>query len=180
MHSSSLKTQTGAALVVSLLILLVMTVIGVSSMQTTNLEEKMASNTRDRQQAFEAAEGALRNAEDFIDTSVAVTANFDTDGSDGLYDNSAQELWKTISWTVGSDALEYTGYSSTYSYGAQAPRYIIEHYGTADSSGDKYNLGGYGTGAGGGDVEMFRISVRGTGANGLSPVFLQSSYGKIL
>ena len=180
MHTTHFKSQSGAALVVSLLILLVMTVIGISSMQTTNLQEKMASNTREREQAFEAAESALRNAEAFLENNVAVTANFDTDGSDGLYDDSVQELWKTLSWTVGTDAREYSGYTSTYSYGSQSPRYIIEHFGTADSTGDKYNLGGYGTGAGGGDVEMFRITVRGTGANGLSPVFLQSSYGKIL
>ena len=59
MHTTHFKSQSGAALVVSLLILLVMTVIGISSMRTTNLQEKMASNTREREQAFEAAESAL-------------------------------------------------------------------------------------------------------------------------
>jgi len=119
MHTTHFNSQSGAALIVSLLILLVMTVIGISSMQTTNLQEKMASNTREREQAFEAAESALRNAEAFVENNVAVTANFDTDGSDGLYDDSVQELWKTLSWTVGTDAREHSGYASTYSYGSR-------------------------------------------------------------
>ena len=174
----SRKTQSGAALVVSMLILLVMTLIGISSLQTTTLEEKMASNTRERQQAFEAAEAAIAGAEAFVRNSIAVTSNFDTDGSDGLYDNSVQERWKSLAWD-GTDSLAYSTYTSTYS-GANPPRYIVEHYGTATSGGNQYNLGNYGQGSGGGDVELFRITVRGTGADDRSPVFLQTTYGKIL
>jgi len=170
--------QSGAALVVSLLILLVMTLIGVSSMQTSTMEEKMASNTREHQQAFEAAEAALRAAETHIEDDVTVTAGFDTTGTDGHYDNSVQELWRTLSWN-DTDSLAESSYTSTYG-SAPAPRYIIEHYGSATTSIDRFNLGGYGTGAGGGDIELFRITARGTGANNQSPVLLQTYYGKIL
>jgi type IV pilus assembly protein PilX len=172
--------QSGAALVVSLLILLVMTLIGVSSMQTTTMEEKMASNTRERQQAFEAAEAALRAAELHIFNNVSLTNSFDTNGTDGHYDNSVQELWRTLSWTPNTDCKPYTGYNTYGTTTVQAPCYIIEHYGSFNSEIDQYNLGGYGTNAGGGDVEMFRITVRGTGPNSQAPVFLQSYYGKIL
>jgi type IV pilus assembly protein PilX len=172
------KKQSGAALVVSLLILLVMTLIGVSSMQTTTMEEKMASNTREHQQAFEAAEAALRAAEKHIEDDVTVTAGFDTNGSDGHYDNSVQELWRTLSWD-NTDSLADSSYTSTYGT-TTAPRYIIEHYGSATTAIDQFNLGGYGSGAGGGDVELFRITARGTGANNQSPVLLQTYFGKIL
>jgi len=171
--------QSGAALVVSLLILMVMTLLGVSSMQTTTMEEKMASNTREHQQAFEAAEAALRAAEIFIKDSVTVTAAFDTTGSDGLYDNSAQERWRSLSWDA-TDSGYNSAYTSTYSGSVPPARYIIEHYGSAATDVDKYNMGNYGSGAGGGDIELFRITVRGTGANNQSPVFLQTYYGKVL
>jgi len=182
MHATTASNkQSGAALVVSLLILLVMTLIGVSSMQTTTMEEKMSNNTRERQQAFEAAEAALRGAEEFIASTVSVTADFDTTGSDGLYDGSVQELWKTISWTAGTNCAQYDYASADYSSSSFVkPCYVIEHYGTATTVTDQYNLGSYGSGAGGGDVELFRITVRGTGANAKSPVYLQSAYGKIL
>jgi len=64
MHSStSFSSQRGVALVISLLLLLIVTLIGVSGMQTTVLEEKMAGNFKDKHIAFQAAESALREAE---------------------------------------------------------------------------------------------------------------------
>lgn len=178
LHSMLDKKQSGAALVVSLLILLVMTLIGIASLQTTTMEEKMAGNIRERQQAFEAAEAAIIAAEAFVKSSISVTTNFDADGSDGLYDNTLQERWRTLAWD-GSDSLIYSSYSSAYS-AANQPRYIVENYGTSTSSGNQYNLGNYGQSAGGGEVELFRITVRGTGADDRTPVFLQTTYGKIL
>jgi type IV pilus assembly protein PilX len=60
------SNQSGAVLIVSLIMLLLLTLIGASSMQTTSLEEKMAGNLRDRNLAFQAAESALRDAEQDI------------------------------------------------------------------------------------------------------------------
>jgi len=58
-----LTNQKGAVLVVSLILLLVMTVLGVSNMKSSSLELRMASNNQSRQNAFQAAETALRIAE---------------------------------------------------------------------------------------------------------------------
>ena len=60
---SNLHTQAGVVLVISLIILLLLTIIGLSATQTTALEEKMAGNLRDKSLAFQAAESALRVAE---------------------------------------------------------------------------------------------------------------------
>jgi type IV pilus assembly protein PilX len=57
------RTQSGVVLVISLIILLLLTIIGMSAMQTTSLEEKMAGNLRDKSLAFQMAESALRAAE---------------------------------------------------------------------------------------------------------------------
>lgn len=55
--------QRGAILVISLLLLLVMTVLALTASQTTRLQERMAGNARDVDQAFQAAEAGLRAAE---------------------------------------------------------------------------------------------------------------------
>jgi type IV pilus assembly protein PilX len=55
--------QRGAALIVALLLLVVLTIIGIGAMQTTRMEERMAGNTRDLNLAFQAAEAALRDGE---------------------------------------------------------------------------------------------------------------------
>ena len=51
--------QTGAALFVGLVLLLVMTVLGVSGMNTATLELAMAGNAQVQQQAFQAAETGI-------------------------------------------------------------------------------------------------------------------------
>jgi type IV pilus assembly protein PilX len=62
LHGSA-ASQSGVVLVISLIMLLLLTVIGSTAMQTTSLEEKMAGNLRDKDLAFQAAESALRAAE---------------------------------------------------------------------------------------------------------------------
>ena len=58
--------QGGAALVVGLILLVVITLVGVGAMQTTTLQEKMAGNLRDSNLSFQAAEAVLRNCENIL------------------------------------------------------------------------------------------------------------------
>lgn len=58
---------TGVALPVALIFLLVLTVIGVSSLGTNVFEERMAANSLNREIAFQAAEAALREGERHIE-----------------------------------------------------------------------------------------------------------------
>lgn len=51
--------ESGAALFVGLVLLLVMTVLGVSGMSTATLELAMANNTQAQQDAFQAAETGI-------------------------------------------------------------------------------------------------------------------------
>lgn len=51
--------QRGATLVVSLIILAVITLLGVASIRSSNLELRMANSLRDRAVAFQTAEAAL-------------------------------------------------------------------------------------------------------------------------
>lgn len=59
--------QRGAVLFTSLVMLLLLTIIGVTAMSNTTLQERMAGSFRDRDLAFEAGETALRAAEDWLD-----------------------------------------------------------------------------------------------------------------
>lgn len=56
-------TQRGMALLVSLVFLLLLTLIGLSSMQSATLQEKMAGSVVLRNQSFQSAEAALRVGE---------------------------------------------------------------------------------------------------------------------
>ena len=53
-------------LLVSLVFLLLLTLIGLSSMQSANLQEKMAGSVSLRNQSFQAAEAALRVGESAV------------------------------------------------------------------------------------------------------------------
>lgn len=58
--------QRGMALLVSLVFLLLLTLIGLSSMQSATLQEKMTSSVMQRNQSFQMAEAALRVGESAV------------------------------------------------------------------------------------------------------------------
>jgi Tfp pilus assembly protein PilX len=63
-HSfSGQAKQGGVALIISLVLLLVMTIVGLSGIRIITSQERMVSYTLDRSVAFQAAEAALRGAE---------------------------------------------------------------------------------------------------------------------
>jgi len=59
-------TQRGMALLVSLVFLLLLTLIGLSSMQNATLQEKMAGSVSLRNHSFQGAEAALRVGESAV------------------------------------------------------------------------------------------------------------------
>ena len=62
------STQRGTVLLVSLVFLLLISLIGISSMQNAALQEKMAGSIKLRNQSFQAAEAALRTGESAVQT----------------------------------------------------------------------------------------------------------------
>jgi len=176
--SIQLFNQQGSVLIISLVIMLVLTILGVSGMKTSLLEEKMAGNLRDSQLAFQAAEATLKQAEQYIDQNIVSISRFDNDGSDGLYDKSIERPWETISWD-STNSIEYTNFDTSYSI-TTPPRFIVQHLVSQANNVDDLNLDNYGQGTGAGRVEMFLITARATGSSGNSVVMLQSTYGKRL
>jgi len=176
--------QQGSALLVSLIILVVMTLLGLSGMRTAVMEERMAGNMRDNELAFQAAEAALRAAEKNITDNIISTTAFDADGTDGLYNNSDARIWQNISWT-NADSLAYTGFDSASTTGVSvtsAPRYVIQHLASSTGGSGVRNPMqlNYGQGTGAGAIQTFTITARGTGGSDNAVVFLQSTFGKRL
>lgn len=182
--------QQGAALLVALVILLIMTLLGVTTLQTTSLDEKMAGNSWDQNSAFQAAEAALRDAENQL-ASIVNTSNYTATGgtsSNGLYalGGSPTNPFASANWT-GTNSLAYgssTGKTALPNVGAQ-PRYYIEARGTigeTNISGIMAAGSGYGQSSGAGTVYGFRIVTRGIGRNaaGNTQVFLEEYFGKRL
>ncbi|MEN2397900.1 pilus assembly PilX family protein [Pseudomonas halotolerans] len=67
MNSTSIgHRQRGMALLVSLVFLLLLTLIGLSSMQSATLQEKMTSSVMLRNQSFQVAEAVLRVGESAV------------------------------------------------------------------------------------------------------------------
>lgn len=61
------NAQSGAVMVVSMLLLLVMTVLALGASQATRMQERMAGNARDQDLALQTAEAGLRAGERLVD-----------------------------------------------------------------------------------------------------------------
>ncbi len=150
----SANRQTGSALIVALIFLLLMTIIGTSAMQGSTMQERMSSNWRDWNLAFQSAEAALRDGERYLlDTEVLPEfANVD-----GLYEinNPAMPVW---GGGVIGDGAGYIEYPSDLEGTAQRPRYYIEELASVTPPG-------MATGAGEPLVEVsfFRVTAIGFG-----------------
>lgn len=166
---SSTERQQGAVLIVSLMLLLVMTLIGVTALQTTTLEEKMAGNLRDRETAFQAAEVALREGEDYLG-GVALPEFND---ANGLYQPN-RDLWQTIDWTDNTKVFVSTAMDDAITAGvlSQAPGYYIEELSTNVAVGDSIKTGFEPPPESG----NYRITAHGFGGSTAAEVVLQSTF----
>ncbi|MDH5470492.1 MAG: PilX N-terminal domain-containing pilus assembly protein [Gammaproteobacteria bacterium] len=167
--------QRGAILVVSLMLLLVLTIIGVSSMQGTALEESMSYATRDRTIALQSAEAGLREAEAWIE---AVASPAALTGSNGLYRRADTiPYYNTPATWLDANTSNYV--TATAPTGSSSAKYIVKELGLVSGTQGSMNLTGYGENKGSGDVTTFQVTSRGTGgaATG-AEVILRSNYGR--
>ncbi|WP_339664881.1 PilX N-terminal domain-containing pilus assembly protein [uncultured Pseudomonas sp.] len=127
--------QSGAALLVALVMLLVVTMIGLASIRSTTLNEKMSSNMYDRSLSYQAAEAAIRAGE------VAIQA----DKSLGRDCTLASEECPSIpANTFADDSADWVNVGAAYrvnnSFMGSAPQYYIERMGTVGGT-DELDIG---------------------------------------
>ncbi len=166
------QQQQGAVLIVGLIMLFVMTLISVSSMSSSSLEERMSANYKDRQVAFQAAEAALRQGERITASNTLKTA-YTTTCTNGLCladwkDPTAYpEYWTddTI-WSTAGKHITYTVDGT-----ATAAKIIIEYMGckrtSPNSNGGNCSLT---------DPFIFRVTALGYGQSANAKVMLQSTF----
>lgn len=160
--------QGGAALVASLMMLLLITLFAVSAMEGATIQGKLANSNRNQQTAFHAAELALREAEIFLQTQPAPGwDDFASGAFDGLYAETpinTQEPWEQLANWTGNGSRLVTVPPNTY---AEPPRFMIQRLSETDISPSMN---------GGEMVRMVRITAMGVGTQSNSRVFLQADY----
>ncbi len=158
-------------LVVALLLLLVLTVLGVTGMRSAFLEERMTGNTQDLNVAFEAGEAALRAGEAVL----RQPALPDFDSDEGLFqsaDPTSAPLWETVDWDDALAVLEYTGLDGAPGNLARVDaRYFIEELPRVTSPGESLAADTAVDEAG-----FYRVTARATGAGSAATVMLQTTY----
>lgn len=174
-----IKHQTGAVLIVGLVLLLILTVIGLASIRGSDLQERMAGNMRDRNTAFQSAEAALREGEDLLDLPVlpsfsgSVVGYWPDLNKPGAL-RPRPTAWTAQQWTANSVRLS----DGTISGVVEQPRYAIEKVivtGLAASQGSGVDHESVERAQ---DAEYFRITGRGLGVTADAEVVLQSTFAR--
>jgi type IV pilus assembly protein PilX len=142
--------QQGVVLVLALVILVLVTLVGLSTIRTTTMEEKMAGNSRDRDKAFQAAEAAVQHCLGLVDAG-AYTATTLTPTAAGVTPH-----WESAANWANANSLA-VALSDPAAKLAQEPRCMVE------------TLGGAGS---------YRVTGRAVGASAETVVMLQATYSK--
>jgi Tfp pilus assembly protein PilX len=132
--------QQGAALVVGLLLLLVLTILAISGMTTASLEMLMAGNEQYQERAFQAADSAVERAISAgIYNTTATVGNYAPSGNPNVAPTPIRGSGQDgCAQTIPVDADEDTGDSTDcYEYFVR----FDEQSGTTPVPGGGYSLG---------------------------------------
>lgn len=165
--------QSGAALIIALIFLLLMTMLSTTSMRTSTMQERMAGHMRDWNLGFQAAEASLRAAEDFLLTTVVLPPFNDTNGFYQV--NSVDRpVWEGDTITNGNG---FVTYADTVPDVSQQPRFYFEKLSSIRPAGSETE-----TGTPVEEVFFFRVTAIGFGGavgtdgNPLSNVVVSSVF----
>ena len=148
------RTQRGAALVIGMILLLVLTVLGISGLVTAALELQMAGNTQYEEQAFQAAEAGIENV---------------------LVDPSLSTSWTLANMTNSSSSTYAEQNSQGYVSGSTTEQFRVStHYDTS-AGGTTVPGGGFSLGTG---LEAYHFTTESTGTapRGSRDAHVQSFY----
>jgi len=169
-----LERQSGAVLVVSLVMLLLLTIIGMSAVDMTTLDTRISANTRDKAFAFDAAEAALNTAGNALapgnplpDSS---TPGFLTAAmADNWWDGVAESWWTTN----GEMITDFAGRSNA----SAGIGYVIEQPAEIIGGGAGQKVTNLTMGQPQPVTRFYRTTARGEGPGG-TEVHVQSVYAR--
>ena len=174
-RSAGSLRQRGAALVVGLIFLAMLSMMGVAVYMVASQEERMSGNTRDRIRAFEAAEASLRDCESLLGGTGGALPTFN--GNNGMHPAPAfgsAQVYETIDWLNGSVRVipQISGAPAIPEVAFQ-PRCIIERVGEIEVR----RLDAARSGPQQVTIEtIYRITAMGYGANPRTTVNLQTMF----
>jgi type IV pilus assembly protein PilX len=175
--------QRGAALAVSLLLLLVLTILSIAALNSTGLQERMAFNLRESNMAFQAAEAALLDGETWLGSPVLAIRPIPQTCTSNCAAGIPVWAVPEVDWAAQTDAWWTSNgrqYNFNYTTGtdgpdlpqiaaASQPRYIIQEAGSRPDS----------LVAGAADATYFyTVTARGVGRIGAQDVILQTMYSR--
>ena len=166
------RRQRGAALIVALILLIVITLVGLAAVGTTILQNKMTANQYDRQIAFQSAEAAMRVAAALIPNNPGLIARNCQNGGTICQANpftdstlpSGSIHTVAVGPASGSSASATT--FTTGSVAAMQPQYVIENLGNwtdptqSVGFGNTANSRNYGVQGGTTTAIYYRITAR--------------------
>lgn len=157
----------------ALLLLVVMTILALSVMQMSRVQERMVGNTRDLNVAFEAAEAAVRNGEALVHQQVTAPVDcssapckFWVKGSLPDIANQSADWW-TSNATAFADPA-----GKAMSAVKNNPSYVIEHLGFVRTDG------GVETSVEPAGRDFYEVTGRSTGASGLANTVVQTTFAR--
>jgi type IV pilus assembly protein PilX len=174
------RRQQGVALIMALVFLMILTIIGVTALSTTSLQEKMAGNVQDKHTAFQAAESALREAEGIVLGWTAGTTPAFT-GSGYYQPKLATDPYPW--WGIDTTWTDSTAHiaAAAVAEAALPPSYIIEELGSVggSSAGTGSLVAGFAPPAAvAGGSTMYRITARAVGRTQSAVAMVQSVFRK--
>jgi Tfp pilus assembly protein PilX len=186
---SSLPTtdtpQEGFVLIVGLVILGLLTMLALSGMRDTTMQEKMAGASRDSGLAFQAAESALRDAENCMANAAAACA-FDAAANDAHFtqeDATFPEhntLFNATTWDAYDPPGEPTPLAGVPSIAkgdaADGVNYIVRLAATPESAATVISM--YGEKKAAEAKKIYEITARGAGTSGAGQSVLRVYYKK--
>jgi type IV pilus assembly protein PilX len=171
--SNGRNAQSGVVLFIALMLLLILSLIGVTVARMQTVEERMARNEHSHQIGVQHAEAALRSAEGGLLS--GIYTNFAQNGN-GLYDLTAANGSEAdiIDWTAAGSYLTYAGPAMNAVPTAQPPEFIIENLPPVAVPGDSITAIQYAAPTP--PVTVYRITAYATGADQASPTTVQSIF----
>lgn len=165
--------QRGVVMFVALILLLILSLLGVTASRMQTVEERMARNDNNRQIGAQAAEAALRAAEVGL---IRGDPGFSNIGVDpGTYQpnfSTGNTPLIGMNWSSTTASMPYPGPPLTSLPAvSQTPRIVVEQMITTAVSGDDISGVALTSPT---PVNVYRVTAQGVGADGTSTSTLQS------